>query len=204
MNLRHCTQLPPTARQSGFTLTEILTAMAIFGLMVVGVVYSHLVGLRMFNITATKLSASAGARAALNSVRGDIRSAKLLYIGNGNRMGFTNISGVGPRQGNALQLYPTTATNVFVRYYMDAPAQKLMRVSNASTQATVIAPYITNLLAFSAEDFAGNTLTNDQNNRVVHMILDFYQWEFPVARAGDGAFYDYYRLQTRITRRTIE
>jgi hypothetical protein len=36
------------------------------------------------------------------------------------------------------------------------------------------------------------------------MMLDFYQWEFPVAQAGAGAFYDYYHLQTRMTRRTIE
>lgn len=189
-------------RLAAFTLTEIMTAMAIFSLVVVDVVYSHILGLKMFNITATKLSASASARAALNHVRDDIRSAKLLYVGTGDSLSFSHVSGDNPRQGNALQVYPTRTTNVFVRYYVDDDKGALMRLHSGSTQATVIAPYITNLVAFRAEDFAGNTLTNDQNNRVIKMTLEFYQWEFPIARVGD--YYDYFRLQTKVTRRTIE
>ncbi len=207
---RRRTDYPSMARQvnrhlvAGFTLTEIMTAMAIFSLVVIAVVYSHLLGLRMYNITATKLSASASARSALNQVRDDIRSAKLLYVGNGNARGFTNVADNAPRRGNALQLYPTKATNVFLRYYTDQQKQALMRWESGTTNVILVAPYVTNLVSFTAEDFAGNTLTNDQNNRVVRMNIDFYQWEFPVAQAGGGAYYDYYRLQTRITRRTIE
>jgi hypothetical protein len=40
-------------------------------------------------------------------------------------------------------------------------------------------------------------LTNDQNNRVIRMNLEFYQWEF-------SDVYEYYRLQTKITCRAIE
>jgi hypothetical protein len=68
----------------------------------------------------------------------------------------------------------------------------------------VVARFVTNQVGFAAEDYAGNVLNTDQNNRVVRMNLQFYQWEFPVARAGAGAYYDYYQLQTRMTRRTIE
>lgn len=189
---------------SGFTLAELMTATAIFSLVVIAVVYSHLLGLRMFNITATKLSASTNARAALNEVRDEIRSAKMLRVGNGDNTGFTNITGNGLRQGNALQIYPTVSTNVYARYYLDAQAQELKRVTAGTTQPTVVARFVTNRLGFAAEDYAGNVLTTDQNNRVVRMNLQFYQWEFPVARAGAGAFYDYYQLQTRMTRRTIE
>jgi hypothetical protein len=59
-------------------------------------------------------------------------------------------------------------------------------------------------MVFRAEDFRGNILTNDRNNRVIRMMLEFYQWEYPIASAGPGGMYDYYRLQTRITRRLIE
>ncbi|HWW02085.1 MAG TPA: hypothetical protein VNZ64_20460 [Candidatus Acidoferrum sp.] len=192
------------AALSGFTLAELMTASAIFSLVVIAVVYSHLLGLRMFNITATKLSASANARAALNELRDEIRSAKMLQVGNGNNFGFTNIVGNALRQGNALQIYPTTATNTYARYYMDTQAQELKRVVAGSTTAVVISQFITNQVAFAAEDYAGNVLTTDQNNRVIRMSLQFYQWEFPVARGGVGAYYDYYPLQTRMTRRTIE
>ena len=201
---------PPRTRQSwppgqaGFTLAEILTAMGLFSLVVAAMVYSQLVGMRMFNITATKLSASDNARKVLNCVGDDIRSSKMLDVGNGDNTCFTNIPLNGLRQGNALQIYPTAGTNVFIRYYLDTVSQSLKRTTNGSAQARVIARYLTNRIAFIAEDYAGRTLTNDQNNRVIRMVLDFYQWEFPVAQAGAGAFYDYYHLQTRITRRTIE
>jgi len=195
--------LPRTAR-AGFSIAELMTAMSLFSLVLIAVLSSHLLGLRMFNITATKLSASANARQALNVIRDDIRSAKLLYVGSGDGTGFTNVPQGRLRQGNALQVYPTTATNNFVRYYLDWETRQLKKIENGATQPTIVANYITNQIAFSIEDYAGNILTNDQNNRVVRMSLEFYQWEFPVARAGAGAFYDYYHLQTRITRRTIE
>ena len=191
-------------RPAAFTLAEIMTVVGLFSLVAIGVVYSQLFGMKMFNITATRLSASDNARKVLNCVRDDIRSGKVLYVGNGDSTHFTNIALNGLRQGNALQIYPTTATNVFIRYYLDTVKQCLRRTTNGSAQPQVLAPYLTNRIAFIAEDYAGHTVTNDQNNRVIRMVLDFYQWEFPVAQAGAGAFYDHDHLQTRMTRRTLE
>lgn len=203
ITIRSASPPSPTA-QSAFTLAEIMTAMGLFSLVMIGVVYSHLFGMRMFNITATRLSASDDSRRVLNSVRDEVRSGKLLYVGNGSSTGFTHIALNSLHRGNALQIHPTTDTNVFIRYYLDTASQSLKRMTSSNSQVRVLAPYLTNQIAFIAEDFAGNTLTNDQNNRVIKMVLDFYQWEFPVARVGGGAFYDYYHLQTRITRRRIE
>jgi len=195
---------PARAAQAAFTLGEIMTAMGLFSLVVVGVVYSQLFGMRMFNVTSTRLSASDSARRVLDRVRDEVRSGKLLYVGNGDGTHFTKITQNGLRQGNALQIYPTTDTNTFIRYFLDPASQSLQRAASGGGEIQVLAPHLTNQIAFIAEDCAGHALTNDQNNRVIHMVLDFYQWEFPVARAGDGAFYESYRLQTRITRRTIE
>ena len=189
---------------AAFTLTDLMTALLIFSLVVLGIVYTHLFSLRMFRITVTKLSASAGARKSLNLVRDEIRSGKMLYVGNGDNLGFTRIADNNPQEGNALQIYPTGSTNTYVRYYLDSANQELKRVVAGSTQPIIIARCITNQLAFCAEDFAGNSLTNSQNNRVVRMTLEFFQWDFPAAQARAGSYYDYYRLQTRITRRTIE
>ncbi len=185
-----------------FTLAEIMCAMALFILMVACVFSSHLMGLRMFNLTATKLAASSGARAAINHVRDDIRSGKILDVGNASDTTFTNIPGGNLQMGNALTIYPTTDTNNWIRYWVNATDKKLKRKASGSTNVDVIANFLTNTVAFRAEDYQGNTLANDQNNRIVRMTLEFYQWEFPVA--GIGAYYDYYRLQTRMTRRAIE
>jgi prepilin-type N-terminal cleavage/methylation domain-containing protein len=185
-----------------FTLTEVMTSMAIFSMVMVAVIYGHLFGLRLFNISATRLSASQSSRAALNHVCEDVRRGKLLYVGNGSSTGFTNVPMNSPRLGNALEIFPSGATNAFIRYYMDPGAKALKRFDSSSGSVQTIAPFITNQTVFCAEDFAGNALTNDQNNRVIKMELDFYQWEFPVAQIG--AYYDSYHLQTRIARRTIE
>jgi len=185
-----------------FTLTEIMTSMAIFSLVILGVLYSHLFGLRLFNISATRLSASQSSRTALDRVCDDIRSGKLLYIGNGSSSGFTNVTLNNPRLGNSLEIFSSASTNIFVRYFMDPGAKALKRFDSSSGSVQVIAPFITNQIVFTAEDYAGNALTNDQNNRIIRMDLEFYQWEFPVAQVG--AYYNSYHLQTRISRRNIE
>jgi type II secretory pathway pseudopilin PulG len=193
-----------SARASAFTLTEVLIAVALFSLVIVGVVYTHVFGLKMATLTSSKLSATHGAREALNRVRDEIRSGKTLYVGNSDGATFTHIAANSPQVGNALQIHRTADTNVFVRYYLDTAEKSLLRKFSGDNQTEVIAKYITNQMVFRAEDHLGNALTNDQNNRVIRMTLEFYQWEFPIARAGGGNYYDYYRLQTKITRRAIE
>jgi hypothetical protein len=44
----------PTTR-SAFTVAEIMTAMGLFSLVVIGVVYSQRFGMRTFNITSTRV-----------------------------------------------------------------------------------------------------------------------------------------------------
>jgi len=192
----------PARGKLAFTLPELIVTLTLFGLTVVGLLSSHVMGLRMYNITATKLSASAGARTALNNLRADIRGGKLLFVGNGNASTFYRIPSGQPQVGNAVQIYPTVDTNLFIRYYLDVGKQELHRLVSSNSTAEVMARYVTNGVTFRAENHLGTVLTNEQNHRVVRMLLEFYQWEFPVAKVG--GHYDYYRLQTRITRRAIE
>jgi len=190
----------PAAR--AFTIAEMITSLAAFSVLVVCVVGSHIMGMKMYNIAATKLSASHGARAALNLVRDEIRQGKLLDVGSRTGTNYNSLSTSGLQRGNALKIFPGTDTNRYVMYWLDETQGKLKRT--VSNRTDVVANYITNKLVFAAEDYAGNTLTNDLNCRVIKMTLEFYQWEFPTASAGSGGYYDYYRLQTRISRRSIE
>ena len=196
-------------RQGAFTLAEIMTATAVFSLLVVALVSSQLLGMRMLNVTATKLSATQMARNVLNHVRQDVLSGKTIEVGAGNNSSFTRTLFGSNQAGNALQIYPTTDTNSFIRYYLDQDNGQLKRLTSGDPTVMVVASFLTNWAApdqkvFTAEDFMGNPLTNSQNNRVIHMNLSFYQWEFPVAVAGKGGHYDSYQLNTRITRRAIE
>ncbi len=186
-----------------FTIAEIMIVMAIFSLLVLALVSCQLFAMRLQRISETKLAATAAGRKALNQVRNEIREGKVLTIGNGNDVSFAIIPDNTLQIGNALQISLTTNTSTYIRYYLDTNGC-LNRVTSLGGQPQILASYITNQLVFQSEDFRGNVLTNDQNNRVIRMLLEFYKWEYPITTVGSGGMYDYYRLQTRITRRMIE
>lgn len=198
--------LPASASPPGraFTLPELMVVMAIFTLLGLVLVTSQLFGMRMQRLSETKLAATASGRKALNEVRNEIQEGKILLIGKGDNATFNRIPDNAPQVGNALQIYPTTNLSNFIRYYLDTNDNSLKRITSFNGQPLVLASFITNQWIFQAEDFRGDVLTNQQNNRVIRMLLEFYRWEYPIATVGENGMYDYYRLQTRITRRTIE
>src|SRR6202044_3590307 len=57
--------------------------------------------------------------------------------------------------------------------------------------------FVTNHLVFQAEDYQGNVLADNSNNRVIHVTLQFAMLEYPVAGIGTNQMYDYYELHTR-------
>jgi len=191
-------------RIRAFTLPELMVTMAVFTILMAGMLAAHMMGMRMRKSSETKLSSTASARRALNNIRDEVRTAKTLSIGSGAQSSFTQVPNLSQQIGNSLQIYATTNTNNFVRYYMDPSEQSLMRVSSSNNTPQVIAENITNQLVFAAEDFKGNVLTNTQNNRTIRMMLEFYQKEYALAKTTNGGMYDYYRVQTRITRRAID
>jgi len=191
-----CHALRGQVRNTGFTVPEIMISMTIFLLVVLGVLTTHIFGLKMATVNQSKLVATQDAREALNNVRDDIRSGKIVYVGNGTANSFTRIPANSPQQGNSILIHQTLNTNRFIQYFVDFSDDTLKRRESGS-EVAVIANFITNLIPFRAENYLGQVLTNDQNNRVIRMNLEFYQWEFPEE-------YDYYGLQTKVTRRAIE
>jgi type II secretory pathway pseudopilin PulG len=194
----------PSAARRAFTLAEIMIAGAIFSLALMGVIYSHLFGLRLQGITQSKLASTEGARFALNRVKDEIRTAKTVIVGDGNSASFAEVPMGQPQAGNALQIYATTNTNTFVRYFLDDNADALKRYDSISSRTETVASCVTNSVAFRAEDYLGRALTNSQDNRVIRMTLEFYRLQYPMVKIGPGNLFDYYRLQTRISRRALE
>lgn len=189
---------------SAFTLPEFLVTLAVMMIVMAGVMSTHLFGMKMFELTKSKLGASDEARAAISKMVSEIRSAKLLHVGNGSLSMFTEASVNSPQVGNAIQIHPSTSTNTFVRYFWDASDKKLKRTTNGASVVSVVANSISNQLVFTAEDYAGNILTNNENNRVIGLTLQFYQLQYPTVSIGPGGYYDFYQLRTKITRRALE
>jgi prepilin-type N-terminal cleavage/methylation domain-containing protein len=213
----------------GFTLVEMMVALAIFALIIFVTVDTEIYAARVYTLAATKLSATAGARAALNDIRDKIRQGQVVnignYIWNGDDPVGTNFSPIAdgdPQQGNALIIYPSAAnTNSFTLMYLQpGTGTNFALGSPASTNALIletytngilvqsndVADFITNQLVFTAQDYEDNILTNNVNNRVIQIQLFFSQWEYPIAFIGTNGFnaYDYYRIQTRVTRRLFD
>lgn len=190
--------------EQGFTLTEMMVTSAILMVVLAGTLTAHLFGIRMFEITKAKLGANDEARAALGSLIEEVRSSKRVLVGDGTISTFTETPVNTPQRGSALQIYPTTATNQFIRYYWDAGAKQLRRVTNGTTSFSVVANFITNGTVFALEDYRGNVLSTNVNNRVVSLTLQFYQLQYPVVPVGSGGYYDYYQFRAKVTRRMLE
>lgn len=190
-------------RRAGFTLAEFQISILIVLMIVCGLLATHMYGLRMFELIKPKLNALDQARATTAKLTEEIRAAHLIRIGSGSADRFTE---VGPNQtqaGSALQIYPTAATNVFIRYYWSGDGCKLMRTTNDAEVPMVLAHCVSNEIVFTSEDFAGNVLASSQNNRVIGLTLQFYQIQYPATAIGPGNLYDFYQLRTKITRRTL-
>jgi len=200
-------------RTLAYTLTEMMVSGSLFLLLVAGVIYGYMFGLSMYQVTRVKLGASDDARKSFIRLTDEIRSAWQVQVGNGNQSGFTQVSSNAPQRGNALQIYMQTSdTNTWIRYWYqtNSPTTNstaLLRIQSwqySSNEVLTICRSITNIVPlFTSEDGNGNILSNNVNNRVIGVTLQFYQLEYPRINVGPGSYYDFYQLHTRITRRTL-
>lgn len=221
--------LPRTAK--GFTLAEMLVAVTIFSLVILATIAVQIYAMRVYTLAATKLSATEEARATMNDIRDKVRESRMVYVGDytlatGNPLvDFSPMTNGDLQEGNALMIYPNVSTNTFTLVYLQPGNGSSFSTQNASgaivnTNSLIllvytngqmvvsndIADYITNQIVFDAENFEGAILSSNQNNYLIHLTLNFSQWEYPIAFIGSNSFnaYDYYELNTVMTRRDID
>jgi type II secretory pathway pseudopilin PulG len=206
----------PRARVAGFTLVEIYIVSVLLLILVLAMTATQFFAARVYTLAATKLTATAAGRKAMNYMREQIRGGGYVDVGiyDPATQTFTNIPEGSLQIGNAMIIYTNnpnaSPTNYGTVYFMNMQASNIcsVAISNGavwtSTLATNIVVYITNYYIFDAEDAFTNILTTSQNNRLIHVKLQFSQWEYPLAGVvGQNAMYDYYQLQTRVAPRII-
>lgn len=201
-------------RGSGYTLLEICCSMTVFTILLIGALWAiQIFALRIYTMAATKISATQGARKALNQIRDDIRGGKLIQVGNADNSGhFTSITNINGAVGNALQIFQTTTLGPpYSLYYLQSntlttgvSSNSLIWVSatasgtNMSVSTVNLVCFITNSDIFTAEDwdnwppvgttnYAVQTITNNvYNNQVYSVKFQFYQWEYPIGYVNVG------------------
>jgi hypothetical protein len=128
----------------------------------------------------------------------EIRTCKSTWIGDVKNGEFLALLDGETQQGSGLLIYPTTNTANYIIYFVNPTDKTFRRTTSQSGSAAVVAESITNTVVFQAQDHLGNVLTNNQNNRVIHLNLEFYQPQRYLQVA------DYYKLETAVTRRALE
>ncbi|MGO8764580.1 MAG: hypothetical protein ACLQSR_05505 [Limisphaerales bacterium] len=221
-----------------FTTIEMVMATTVFMMVIIALVATQIYGTRVYTLAATKLSATDGARDAMNKLRNAIQSANgPIDVGNyiwsyGSPTNFA-VPAIGQNQvGNAIRIQaPALSAFSFTSPYTLIFLQPNNGGTNFATTdgnghlintnmlvmetfdtnynpilTNILANYITNQIVFTATDYTGtNTITNYVDDRVIQITLFFSQWEYPIAIIGSNDInaYNYYRLQTRVTRRAI-
>ena len=185
------------ANRAGFTLSEIMVAMTIFLLLLGGIIFVNIFGLKMFQLTSAKLNVTQWARETREQITQEVRRCNQVQVGNVTNGNFVAFLDGEIEQGNGLLIYPTTDTNSFIIYFLNAADQTLRRTTDQFNSTVILASSVTNTLPFSAQDLSGNVLTNNLSNRVIHLALEFYQPQ----RFLLGA--DYYKVETSMKQRVV-
>ncbi|MGC3960324.1 MAG: prepilin-type N-terminal cleavage/methylation domain-containing protein [Verrucomicrobiota bacterium] len=184
----------------GMTLPEVMVTSVIFGLALAGFMGLHIFSMRYDMTVKMKLLASNDARNTLSKVAADIRTAGRVRIGTGDATNFAEVPFGQRQEGNALEVYPDKeATNKFIRYFCDTDDDILKRYTSDGTEI-IMARSVTNQLVFTSEDSFGQVLSNNFNNRVIGLNLQFVRNQ----GSGNGFIYDYYQVRTKVTRRALE
>ncbi len=197
---------PPGSRRrtAAFTFVEMMVASALTVFVITGIVYSYVFGMRMYELSRAKMGCTDDARRAINKMVDEIRSATVIRVGDGKLNSFDEVPNGQPQQGNSIMIFPTKNTNDWIRYYHHKGTQQLRRTEDGVNSFVVLANQVTNTLVFSSEEFLGTILTNNFNNRVIGVRLEFASIQYPMMSIGPSNYFDYYQLRTKITRRKLE
>jgi hypothetical protein len=185
-----------------FSLVEVQLSMGVLAIVLGGALAAHFFGLRMFYRTRQTVGASQEARVVLGKIREEIRGCNTVIVGTGDHIAFKEIPDLSAQIGNAVQIFPTTNANNYIIYYR-ADDNTVRKWDTSSRSLAVLAKNVTNEYIFSAKNFMGNVLTNNENNRVIEISLKFLQGRADKNAVSFGGLHDYYQVSTKATRRKI-
>jgi hypothetical protein len=161
-------------------------------------VFANLYGLSMYRITEATLSATDDTRKLLGRLANEIRSCRSTWVGQVNNGVFEAVLDGEVQQGGALLIQPTTNSGNYIIYFANPADQTFRRTTSSPGSAVIVAESLTNPVVFRVQDYLGNVLTNNQNHRVIHLDLEFYQPRRHMQLA------EHYKLETAVTRRAVE
>ena len=138
------------ASQAGFTLTELITTMAILGIVLGGLTTMFHAGVRAEMRANRELDAQQNARAALDKMRRELHCASAISAPNGTAVASLTVTLPAACPGTATAVVYATSTVAANRY-------ELTRTADSGTPTTV-ADYLTSSTPFTYYIPASGTL----------------------------------------------
>jgi hypothetical protein len=178
-----------------FTLVEMLISLTILIIVVGAILGANLLGLRMMTINSTKLAATEWSRNTFGKITQEVHTCNAAYVGTITNGGFAGLLPGEPLTGISLIIYPTTNTTNYILYYLNASDNTFRRTTDQNNTTTTLADFVTNVDIFTAQDYLGNTLSNNSANGVIHVLLQIYQPAHYLSAP------DYYQLETSVAPR---
>jgi len=198
------------AGRQASTLIEIMFTVTILVMLIMAIMSAHLVGLREDQWVESKSGASDSSRKILNQLPGNIKSSKMWFIGNMSGTNF--VIATNTAQGTALELCQTTNGSQAIYYYFDLSNSNnsdghLLTTASTNWNPKVVSSNLVNWLgngySFNVEDYNGNPATNAGGSKgykqIIHVTLQFCQFQYPLTVVGTNGLYDYYKIEFRAT-----
>ena len=193
---------PSVGEPRAFTLPEMMVALSVFTLVILGLVGAQMSGMRYDALVNSKLGSSDQSRMGFDKLSTDIRGAMIWQIGTGSASSFTRCAANTSQVGNALQICYTADTNSYIRYWFDTQNAQLCRLVSGNSQPTFVVAGLTNTtgnsMTFRAEDYQGNVATDWTFKYVIVTTMEFAQYQYPLTKVGPGYYYNYYRIQFKV------
>ncbi len=197
-------------RLAGGTLIETIFAVSLLVVVVMALMSAHLIGLREDQWVESKSGASDTSRRILNQLPVDVRSSKMWFIGSISGTNFNIVT--NNSQATALELFETTNGSQAIIYYFDLSNSNnsdghLLRTTSTNWNPIVVCSNLVNWLgggySFNVEDYNGSPATNDATTksykRIIHVALQFCQFQYPLTQVGTNGLYDYYKMEFKVT-----
>ena len=128
----------PARRVGGFTLPELLIAVSVFILLIGGLISAHIFGLSLFQITETKLNATAATRQTMGKMAEEIQTCKSTLVGNVTNGVFEALLDGQTQQGTGLLIHPTTNKASYIVYFVNPSDQTFRRTTSRPGTATIL------------------------------------------------------------------
>lgn len=197
------TDLHPAGHRGAwaFTLIETVITSAIFSMVILAMVSTQIFGLKQDMLGQSKLGASDASRKGFGQMGIDVRTSKVWRVGDVvSGTNFVAIPNGTTQRGTAVQLHLTDDTNYYIRYYFVTNNSRgaLYRQRSGGTRS-LVATNLTGSLFFEAENYRGVVQSSYSYKSVIHVMLQFAQYQYPTVTVGTGQYYDYYKMEFRLT-----